>query len=152
MQLSPHFKLSEFTYSDTARSMGNANTPEPKHLENLKTLACQMELVRLVLGNKPINITSGYRNPAVNRAVGGVPNSDHANGLAVDFHCYGFGSDYDVANAIANSDLQFDQLIYEVSLHGGTWVHLGFGPRMRRDIFTEKKVRTGKVNLPGIVK
>lgn len=149
MRLSPHFVLREFTKSATADSMRNSNTPTPEHLENLKHLASQMEQVREILGGNPIIITSGYRNPEVNRAVGGVPNSSHAQGQAVDFHCYSFGSDYEVANAIAASNLQFDQLIYEVGRNGGTWVHLGFGPRMRRQVFTEKK---GVGNFPGVVK
>lgn len=129
--------------------MGNANSPEPHHLENLKRLAQVMEQVRTLLGNNPILITSGYRNPVVNRAVGGVPTSDHANGLAVDFHCRGYGSDFEVANAIANSTLAFDQLIYEVGRGGGTWVHLGVGQRMRQQVFTEKK---GVGNFPGVVR
>lgn len=139
MNLTPNFKLSEFTHSATANRIGNANKPEDHHLENLKHLAQNMELVREILGNKPINISSGYRNPVVNKAVGGVPTSGHALGLACDFSCRGFGDNFEVATAIADSDLNFDQLIYEVDQWGGTWVHISFDPRMRRQVLTEKK-------------
>lgn len=149
MRLSPHFVLREFTKSATADSLRNPNTPTTEHLENLKHLASKMEEVRDILGGNPIVITSGYRNPEVNKAVGGVPTSSHAQGLAADFHCYRFGSDFDVANAVANSGLEFDQLIYEIGRNGNTWVHIGFGPRMRRQVFTEKK---GVGNFQGIVK
>lgn len=44
-----------------------------------------MEVVRK-MGHGPITITSGYRSPAVNRLVGGVPDSDHALGHACDFY------------------------------------------------------------------
>ncbi|WP_230961891.1 D-Ala-D-Ala carboxypeptidase family metallohydrolase [Burkholderia anthina] len=57
-----------------------------------------------MLGSKPIRITSGYRNQVVNRAVGGVPNSDHLTGRAADFQCSGFGAPRDIARAIAASD------------------------------------------------
>ena len=139
MRLSQHFNLNEFTRSDAARRIGNENKPEPHHLDNLKVLAAKMERVRSILGGHPILISSGYRNPKVNAAVGGVPNSDHAQGLACDFSCPKFGNNFEVAKAIADSDLMFDQLIYEVGRNGGTWVHIGFGPRDRRMILTEKK-------------
>lgn len=89
MQLTPHFSLEEFTLSSAALALGIDNKPTPEHLENLRKLAHQMEDVR-ALFDKVIEITSAYRNPQVNAAVGGVPNSAHALGLAADFHVHGF--------------------------------------------------------------
>ena len=71
---------------------------------------------------------------SVNRAVGGARTSAHLRGHAVDFNCYGFGSPKAVCRAIAASDLAFDQLIEE-----GTWCHLSFDPRMRRQILTKRE-------------
>src|SRR5438552_3183529 len=88
MKLSEHFSLEEFTLSSKALSMGIENTPTPEHLKNLRHLAERMEAVR-ALFDKPIEITSGYRNPIVNAAVGGVPKSAHALGHAADFHVDG---------------------------------------------------------------
>ena len=88
MKLTEHFLLEEFTLSSTALALRIENKPEPEHLQNLRNLASQMELVR-ALFEKPIEITSGYRNPKVNAAVGGVPNSAHALGHAADFHVHG---------------------------------------------------------------
>jgi putative chitinase len=131
MQLSAHFFLAEFTISSKALSMGVENTPTPEHMVNLRSLAEQMELVR-ALFDRPIEITSGYRNPVVNAAVGGVPNSDHALGHAADFHVDGL-HDLDAAKRIRDSELKFDQLIYEKN----RCVHISFNPRMRRQILRQ---------------
>ena len=90
-----------------------------------------MEMIRALLG-KPINIHSGYRCEALNKAVGGVSNSAHLTGYAVDFTCPEYGSPYKVARDLAGSpSVSFDQLICE-----GTWVHISFDPKMRRELLT----------------
>jgi len=100
MKLTDHFTLAEFTASDTARLLKNANAPSAIHLKNLKATAIGMEEVRKLLGDRPIRVTSAYRNPVVNKAVGGVANSDHALGLAVDFTCTEFGDPLAICRAI----------------------------------------------------
>lgn len=131
MKLSAHFSLEEFIISSKALSMGVRNDPTPAHLENLKHLAERMEAVR-ALFNRPIEITSAYRNPQVNAAVGGVPTSAHALGHAADFHVDGL-SDLEVAKGVRDSGLKFDQLIYEKS----RCVHISFDPRLRRQVMRQ---------------
>ena len=131
MQLTPHFSLEEFTLSSTALALGIENTPTPAHLENLRKLAEHMEDVR-ALFDKVIEITSGYRNPQVNAAVGGVPNSAHAIGFAADFHVHGF-KDLEAAKRIRDSGLAFDQLIFEKN----RCVHLSIDPRLRRQVLRQ---------------
>jgi len=128
MKLTPHFSLEEFTHSDTAVSRGINNSP-PHDVElNIKFLAEFMEKVREVLGNNPIVITSGYRSPAVNAAVGGSSTSQHLSGLACDFTCPAFGAPIDICKAIMASGLKYDQLIHEHH----SWVHISIAkePRM----------------------
>ena len=78
-RLSPHFRLGEFCnlgkYPD--------NKPTMQHVANM-TYGCLMllEPARQVVG--PILINSGFRNPRVNALVGGVANSQHLLGQAVD--------------------------------------------------------------------
>ena len=127
MNLTPHFTLEEMTFSLEAIRKGLDNTPTPTILENLKMTAFNMEKVRELLG-KPIHVTSGFRSPAVNVAVGGTLKSHHCQGYAVDFVCTGFGTPLEICRAIMKSDIKYDQLIYE-----GTWVHLSFAPSMRRE-------------------
>lgn len=136
MRLSDHFTLAEFIRSDTARRLKNDNMPTPAHLENLRQTAQRMEQVRWVLGDNAIWVNSAYRNPVVNRAVGGVPNSDHALGWAVDFTCIGFGDPLTICREIAASELDYDQLIHERKPNGAWWVHISFHPRMRRQNLT----------------
>jgi len=132
--LSRHFTLAEFTRSDKANQLGDPNTPDDRHLRNLHALACGMEQIRAILGHKPITITSGYRNPRVNAAVGGVPHSAHALGYAADFAVKGLTS-LRVAERLMTSDLAFDQLIHEPSRK---IVHISFDPRMRREVKTQE--------------
>src|SRR5688572_27372738 len=129
MQLTPHFHLDEFTRSDTARSRGLSNKPRPEHLVNLRILADFLEKVRALpaVGNRPMTVESAYRNPEVNAAVGGVPNSDHCKGLAADIQVDGL-ADLDLAVAIRDSGLDFDQVIRE----DGRTVHVSINPRNRR--------------------
>lgn len=135
--LTQHFTLQELIFSQTAARKGIDNTPTQAIIQNLRRTAEQLEVVRTLLGGKPILISSGYRCPALNAAVGGSKNSSHMLGLAVDFTCPAFGSVFETAKAIAESDIDFDQLIYEF----GTWVHLGFstgtGRRKVNTIFAD---------------
>lgn len=130
MNLTEHFTLEELTFSQMAARRGIDNTPSLEVVAHLTTLAEGLENVRTLLG-APIRITSGYRSPALNDAVGGAKNSAHKEGYAADFICPSFGPTISVVKAIDLSDIRFDQLIYE-----GTWVHISFDPDMRRQVLT----------------
>lgn len=136
MKLSANFHLDEFVTSQTAARRGIDNTPSPEVIKRLRNTAKGLERVRAVLG-KPILISSGYRSPALNKAVGGSATSDHINGDAADFISPGFGTPIAICRAIVAAGIKFDQLIEE----NGRWVHIGFGPRMRGQILT---MRNGK--------
>ena len=78
------FKVSEFLRSDTAARLGIDNTPSDIIIANLSILANSLLLKpRMVIG-KPFTISSGYRCPKLNKAVGGVTNSYHLQGKACD--------------------------------------------------------------------
>jgi zinc D-Ala-D-Ala carboxypeptidase len=139
MQLTPHFSLEEFTLPSTALALGIENKPTPEHMKNLQNLTNQMELAR-DLFNKVTEITSGYRNPEVNKAVGGVPNSAHALGHAADFHVHGL-DDLAAAKVIRDSGLKVDQLIYERN----RCVHLSVDPQMRQQVLRQPGGPNAKV-------
>lgn len=124
MKLSPNFTLEELTASSTAQRLGIDNTPPPELLPPLILTAELLERVRSALG-VPVMVSSGYRSPKVNRAVGGVTSSDHVNGHAADIVAPGFGSAYQVASKLAPlvSMLGIGQLILE-GIKGKQWVHI----------------------------
>jgi hypothetical protein len=144
-QLSEHFSLEELTVSQTAAREGLDNTPGSAELRNLRSLAEVLERVRSGLGGAPVLVSSGYRSPAVNAAVGGSSTSAHMKGLAADFIAPQFGTVLETARAISRMDIAFDQLIYEY----GRWVHLGLaepGRTPRRQLLSigaQKKYVSG---------
>ena len=82
--LTPHFRLSEFSRSSTADSKGIDNSVPEELIPSLKNLCQQvLEPLRQHFGI-PVVISSGYRCPALNQAVGGVANSQHLTGEAAD--------------------------------------------------------------------
>lgn len=128
MNLTNNFTLEELVVSQEALRKGLNNTPEKGIFSNLIITAENMELVRSVLHNHPIIISSGYRSPEVNLAVGGSKNSQHMKGEAVDFTCPKFGSPKLIIKAIIASNIQYDQLILEFN----SWVHISFSIANRR--------------------
>ena len=123
MRLTDHFTLDELTHSQTAARLGLANDPPPDVVQTLIGTAHGLEMVRALL-QAPILISSGYRSPLVNRAVGGSPNSQHILGEAADFTAPGFGDPTEIVRAIMRSTrpIPYDQLIVEF----GRWVHISF--------------------------
>jgi hypothetical protein len=128
LKLSPHFTLEELTITQIR---GVDNSCPDSLLVALADTAKRLEAVRALLGY-PVIVNSGYRCPTVNRIVGGAKNSAHMAARAVDFICPSFGAPISICRAIEASDLQFDQLIEE-----GSWVHISFDPKMRRQVLTK---------------
>ena len=133
IQLSTNFWLSEFTDSNMADRLGIENHPDPLATTSLFKTAALMEQIRTLLGNRPITISSGFRCVELNQAVGGSMTSEHMTGDACDFACPGFGTPLQICSAIANSDIEFGQLIWE-----GSWVHISTPGRFNRSILTAK--------------
>ena len=76
-KLSPNFTLEELTYSATACRLKIDNTPSPEIKASLINLAKNvLQPIRNKWG-QPIIVTSGYRCPLVNKAVGGAAGSQH---------------------------------------------------------------------------
>jgi hypothetical protein len=131
--MTEHFSLDEFTASQEATRHSINNTPSEKVVENLRMLAALLEQVRALLGGHSIHISSGYRSLALNRHIGSSDTSAHVRGWAADFTCPSFGTPITVAKKIAESNLKFDQLIYE-----GTWIHISCDPKNRRQLLTAR--------------
>ncbi|MGL4792426.1 MAG: D-Ala-D-Ala carboxypeptidase family metallohydrolase [Aeromonas jandaei] len=132
-----NFKYSEIIKSETAEKHGIDNNVPSKLIENMLISHAGMELVRKVLGNKPIITTSWYRCEKLNKLVNGSETSSHKDCLAVDF-VVNHISHEKAFKLIKDSDIQFDQLIYE-KRGNKVWIHIGFGSKCRRQAFQQIK-------------
>lgn len=125
MQLTKNFSLIELTSSETAVRKGIDNTPTQLVVTNLKEL-CEnvMQPLRDWYG-KPINITSGYRSPKLNKAIGGSTTSEHCFGQAIDFTLP--VEDYKPVFEFIRTKLEYSQLIWEMGNDTAPqWIHVSF--------------------------
>lgn len=146
-QLTEHFSLQELCFSSLAVRRRIDNTPNAEQVANLTVLAQSLERIRKVLGH-PMHIDSGFRSQKLNTALGGSKTSAHMDGRAADFVCPLFGSPIDVAHAIQEAEIEFDQLIFE-----GTWVHFSIAKpenAPRGDILTAHFTQGGTTYTDGI--
>ena len=147
MRLSQHFTLGELCKTKT----GIENVPNEAQVENLKRLCSWLERLRekssLTPGpspkgegsrykETPIIINSGYRSPAVNKAVGGAQNSNHLTGCAADIRCLGIEQALRYATILLDisdeSREDFDELLLERSPKGTYWLHFAVRPSGNR--------------------
>lgn len=130
MKLAPNFHLSEFTRSGAAERNGLDNTPGPDETRALTALAKKvLQPLRDILG-VPLKITSGYRAPEVNSAVGGSSSSQHVRGEAADVMAFGANGKpiaaSDLLAALRSSHIDWDQAItYDNKPH----LHVSFTTR-----------------------
>lgn len=129
MKLTPHFSLAEFVRSATAQAKGIDNSLNPTAkadqavIRNLKTLSENiLEPLRDHVC-QPIVISSGYRCPALNSAVGGSKTSQHLTGEACDIHIPSIILGKQWMEWIMDNTT-FDQLIWERNSAGVHWIHV----------------------------
>jgi zinc D-Ala-D-Ala carboxypeptidase len=130
MKLSKNFALSEITHSNTAKRLGIENEPTEKHLQNMQHLVDDLlQPLRDAVG--PIRISSGYRNPSLNRAIGGSRSSQHCKGEALDLQFWEMGkmNNKVIYDWILASGLEFDQMINEFDF---SWIHISLKAKDNR--------------------
>lgn len=127
------FTIQELTKSTTAQQKGIKNIPSKEQEQNLIALIENiLDPLREAYGG-PIIVTSGYRCPALNKAVGGAKNSQHMTGQAVDIRTVKDtrAENKKLFDLIQKLKLPFDQLIDE---HNLDWVHVSYSNRNRREV------------------
>ena len=120
--ISMHFTVEELC----ATSTGLPNKPNFQQLVNMVYLtAYVLEPLRCAMG-EPIEISSGFRSKDVNAKVGGVWNSQHVKGQAVDINIKGDLQKGKKWFDYIKNHLPFDQLIFEHNKDGVYWIHVSF--------------------------
>ena len=142
MKLSEHMTLAELTKTNT----GIENVPNEAQVENLRRVCRWLERLRRrwndlyaddggVGMEEPLIVNSGYRSPAVNKAVGGMPTSNHLTGCAVDIRCIGMEQALRYAAILLDiSDMSredFDELLIEQK-RSVIWIHFAVRPSGNR--------------------
>ena len=143
MNLSEHMTLAELCKTNT----GIENVPNEAQVENLKRLCRWLERLRRrwndlyaddggVGMEEPLIVNSGYRSPAVNKAVGGAPTSNHLTGCAVDIRVAGLEQLLRYAVILLDisdeSGEDFDELLLERNKAGRYWLHFAVRPSGNR--------------------
>ena len=133
MKNGQYITVNEMLHSQTAEKLNIKNVPnDPIVIENLEHTIEQLDELRRLYGH-PIIITSGYRCPALNKAVGGKPNSQHVKGQAADLKY-----DPELLQFIINN-YHYDQLIEETSKRS-KWIHISFNKEKERMQYIKLKV------------
>lgn len=157
MRLTEHFSFEDLRRSDTATRLGIENTPPSNVMAAAADTAGGMEKIRALLGVR-LQITSWYRSEPLERLLTKkdfegwcfrhgkniatielleaawkeyFSRKGHPTGYCVDFVAPTFGGPRAIVKAVKASGIKFDQLIEE-----GTWVHVSFDPRLRREVLT----------------
>ena len=149
-KLSQHFTLGELCKTSVKTKDGNI--PSHVHIENMKRVCSWLEMLREEYNKRyslplapsegkgdyeqPIIINSGYRSPAVNKAVGGVATSNHLTGCAVDIRVLGMEQLLRYAVILLDisdeSGEDFDELLIERNAKGSYWLHFAVRPEGNR--------------------
>lgn len=124
-----NFTMSELLKSDIAEKYNIYNVPDKQSLDNMLTLIIEcLQPIRNYI-DKPMNISSGYRNPRLNShpLINGKSNSQHCTGQAADFTVKGM-TPKQIIEKVKASGVEYDQLINEHNI----WVHISYNKGKNR--------------------
>ncbi len=124
-------------------SSGVETSPKGDHEISWTSQAAEPSAPRAALGRddnegreEPIVINSGYRSPAVNKAVGGVATSNHLTGCAADIRVTGMEQLIRYAAILLDyadeTGEEFDELLLEKNRSGAFWLHFAVKPKGNR--------------------
>jgi len=148
MLLSPHLSLAEATHSDTALRKNIYNVPSQDIINTLCQTAMKIfEPARIHFG-VPIIVSSGYRSPALNKAIGGEQTSQHCKGEAFDLVMTQGRTNKELFEWLLNN-VEFDQLIAEDNVNGQPkWIHCSYTTTKpnRKEVWVAKRNLLGKMS------
>ena len=139
-----HFSLEELLHSDAAVRHGISNEPSGEVRANLQRLASELlDPLRDAVG-EPLQVTSGYRCPRLNKLIGGAPASAHMSGRAADLVWRGHApAELERVARRGWPQVRYDKLIVEF----GSWLHVQIAApdkEPRREILEAYRDNAGK--------
>ena len=148
MKLSTNFSVAELSKTNVRQF---DNTPSMQVIDNLQQLVDNvLQPLRDKFG--PVTVTSGYRSPEVNKAIGGSGTSDHCKGFAADIEIG--GKDNKELAQYIRDNMEFTQLILEFYIPGvpdSGWVHVSFDKgNLKKQCLTASKAGGKTVYSNGI--
>lgn len=125
-----YFTIAEFVRSETADRRAIDNRLPKELLPNVQALVNNvLDPLREAYG-KPITVTSGFRCPALNKAVGGSATSQHMSGQAADITAGSREENRRLFYLVQELGLPFDQLIDEKNY---SWIHVSYRVGINRN-------------------
>jgi hypothetical protein len=147
MKLTENLSLNEATKSNTATRLGIDNTPPPAIVERMiETAEKIFQPLRDALG--PIRVSSFYRSPDLNRAIGGSKSSQHCKGEAIDMQGI-LATNKMLFNSACDLE-DYDQIIWEFgTLEEPDWVHVSYSKtHNRKQILRATKIGKRTAYVP----
>ena len=147
MKLTENLSLNEATKSNTAIRLGIDNTPPPAIVERMVETAEKIfQPLRDALG--PIRVSSFYRSPDLNRAIGGSKTSQHCKGEAIDMQGI-LATNKMLFNSACDLE-DYDQIIWEFgTLEEPDWVHVSYSKtHNRKQILRATKIGKRTAYVP----
>lgn len=126
MTITDNFTLEEMLASATAKAKGITNQPTTQAVINLTKLVLNVLQPLREAMNEPIKIGSGFRCQALNKAVGGVSNSQHMTGQAADLCIDGDVEKGKRWYKFITAYCDFDQCFWEHNSKGSYWIHVSY--------------------------
>lgn len=126
-----YFTIEELCKSSVAIQKNIDNSPNSEIVKNLELLIYNILDPLREKYEKPIFVNSGYRSPALNKALKGAKKSQHMLGLAADITAGSTIKNKQLFNLIQDLDLPFDQLIDEKNYQ---WIHVSYSDKPRKQI------------------
>lgn len=152
-RFAPNFPRHEFEASQTATRRGIDNSIPDELMNDATKLSWFLQELRNKINRihrsesrsreLPVIISSGYRSPALNKAIGGASKSQHMRAQAVDITVPGM-TPRELVDFIAQHVPNFDQLIEEF----GRWVHVSIADKPRRQVLIARTVNGKTVYSP----
>jgi hypothetical protein len=147
MKLTENLTLLEATKSNTATRLGIDNTPPPAIVERMiETAEKIFQPLRDALG--PIRVSSFYRSPDLNRAIGGSKTSQHCKGEAIDMQGI-LATNKMLFNSACDLE-DYDQIIWEFgTLEEPDWIHVSYSKtHNRKQILRATKIGKRTAYVP----